>query len=128
MKVILLIVGGAIGTLLRYTMVEIGSRWTSGSLPIGTLMVNLLGSFLIGFSWGLLGKENIRPEVKAFLFIGVFGGFTTFSSFALENFHLIRSGDIRTALSYLAISNIVGIMLVFLGYILSQSLLNFFRK
>jgi CrcB protein len=128
MKVILLITGGAIGTFLRYTLVEVGSRWTSGSLPIGTLLVNLLGSFLIGFSWGLFGKENIRPEIKAFLFIGVFGGFTTFSSFALENFHLIRSGDLRTAFGYLAISNIVGIMLVFLGFILSQSLLNIYRK
>ncbi len=128
MKVILLMTGGAIGTLLRYSLVEIGSRWTSGSLPIGTLLVNLLGSFLIGLSWGLFGKENIRPEIKAFLFVGVFGGFTTFSSFALENFHLIRNGDLRTAFSYLAITNIVGIILVFIGYFLSQSLLNLYRK
>jgi len=128
MKIILLISGGALGTFLRYTVVEYGSRWNSTSFPIGTLLVNLIGSFLIGFSWGLLGKEEVKPETKAFLFIGLFGGFTTFSSFALENFHLIRGGDFRTAITYLTISNVGGILLVFAGYFFSQSLLNYFRK
>ena len=128
MKIILLISGGALGTFLRYTVVEYGSRWNSSSFPIGTLLVNLIGSFLIGFSWGLLGKEEVRPETKAFLFIGLFGGFTTFSSFALENFHLIRGGEFRTAITYLTISNVGGIVLVFAGYIFSQTLLNYFRK
>jgi CrcB protein len=128
MKIILLISGGALGTFLRYTVVEYGSRWNSTSFPIGTLLVNLIGSFLIGFSWGLLGKEEVKPETKAFLFIGLFGGFTTFSSFALENFHLIRGGDIRTAITYLTISNVGGILLVFAGYFFSQTLLNYFRK
>jgi len=128
MKLILLISGGALGTFLRYTVVEFGSRFNSGSFPLGTLLVNLIGSFLIGLSWGLLGKEDIKPETKAFLFIGLFGGFTTFSSFALENFHLIRGGEFRTAITYLTISNIGGIFLVFAGYIFSQTLLNYFRK
>jgi CrcB protein len=128
MKIILLISGGALGTFLRYTVVEYGSRWNSTSFPIGTLLVNLIGSFLIGFSWGLLGKEEVKPETKAFLFIGLFGGFTTFSSFALENFHLIRGGDFRTAITYLTISNVGGILLVFAGYFFSQTLLNYFRK
>jgi CrcB protein len=128
MKLILLISGGALGTLLRYTVVDIGSRMQNGSFPLGTLLVNLTGSFLIGLSWGLLGKENIKPETKAFLFIGLFGGFTTFSSFALENFHLIRGGDFRTAIIYLTISNIAGVLLVFAGFILSQTILNYYRK
>ncbi|MDP4240448.1 MAG: fluoride efflux transporter CrcB [Bacteroidota bacterium] len=128
MKLILLISGGALGTFLRYNVVEYGTRFNSGNFPLGTLMVNLIGSFLIGLSWGLMGKENIKPETKAFLFVGLFGGFTTFSSFALENFHLMRGGDFRTALTYLTISNIGGILLVFAGYIFSQTLLNFFRR
>src|ERR1035437_3027640 len=128
MKIILLISGGALGTFLRYTVVEYGSRWNSTSFPIGTLLVNLIGSFLIGFSWGLLGKEEVKPETKAFLFIGLFGGFNTFSSFALEDFHLISGGDFRTAITYLTISNVGGILLVFAGYIFSQTLLNYFRK
>ncbi|MDP4290876.1 MAG: fluoride efflux transporter CrcB [Bacteroidota bacterium] len=128
MKLILLISGGALGTFLRYNVVEYGTRFNSGNFPLGTLMVNLIGSFLIGLSWGLMGKENIKPETKAFLFVGLFGGFTTFSSFALENFHLMRGGDFRTALTYLTISNVGGILLVFAGYIFSQTLLNFFRR
>jgi fluoride exporter len=128
MKLLLLISGGAFGTLLRYVVVDFGSRLHNGAFPVGTLLVNLIGSFLIGLSWGLLGKENIKPETKAFLFIGVFGGFTTFSSFALENFHLIKDGDFRTAFTYLTISNIAGILLVFAGFIFSQTLLNYFRK
>ena len=128
MKLILLMSGGALGTLLRYIVVDLGSRLQSGSFPLGTFLVNLTGSFLIGLSWGLLGKEDIKPETKAFLFIGVYGGFTTFSSFALENFHLIRGGDFRTALAYLTISNVAGVLLVFAGFIISQTLLNYFRK
>jgi CrcB protein len=128
MKIILLISGGALGTFLRYTVVEYGSRWNFGTFPIGTLMVNLIGSFLIGLSWGLFGREEIKAETKAFLFIGLFGGFTTFSSFALENFHLIRDGDFRTAITYVTISNVLGILLVFAGYFFSQSMLSYFRK
>lgn len=128
MKIILLVSGGALGTFLRYVVVEYGSRWNNTSFPFGTLLVNLIGSFLIGFSWGLLGKDEIKPETRAFLFIGLFGGFTTFSSFALENFHLIRGGDFRTAITYLTVSNVGGIVLVFSGYFLSQTLLNYFRK
>ncbi len=124
-KIAYLMLGGASGALLRYWVSGLPHRIYGGVFPWGTLLVNLAGSFLIGFFWGLLGRENISTNVRSFLFIGLFGSFTTFSTFAFESLNLLRDGNIKFALANVLVSNVVGILLVFAGFALSRLMLNF---
>ena len=126
-KIILLAAGGAIGTLLRYSLSGLTYRFFDSIFPWGTLLVNLAGSFVIGLLWGLFDIENISSNLRNFIFIGILGGFTTFSTFALENFSLFRDGEIKLALSNIMASNILGIILVFAGYLLSKYIINLIR-
>jgi len=118
-------VGGAIGTVLRYAISGLPHKIYDGSFPWGTLVVNLAGSFLIGLFWGLLGRENITSNVKMFLFIGLFGSFTTFSTFAFESLNLIRDGNIKFAIINMLASNVLGVILVFAGFMISRLILNY---
>jgi CrcB protein len=119
-KILALIIGGASGTLLRYLISSHSMRLIAGAFPWGTLIVNLLGSFLIGFCFGIFEKGHLNSNIKLFLFVGLFGGFTTFSSYALESLNLIKTGNVKYAVTYIIASNILGLILVFLGYILAK--------
>jgi len=119
------LIGGVTGTLLRYWVSGLPHKIYDGAFPLGTLLVNLAGSFLIGFFWGLLGRENIASNVRMFLFIGLFGSFTTFSTFAFESLNLIRDGNIKFALINMLASNILGVLLVFAGFMISRMILNY---
>ena len=123
-KLAYLALGGATGAILRYLVSGLPYKIYAGVFPWGTLIVNLSGSFLIGFFWGILGKENITTNVRAFLFIGLFGSFTTFSTFAFESLNLIRDGNLKYAIINIFASNTFGILLVFAGFILSKMVLN----
>jgi CrcB protein len=124
-KLLYLMLGGAIGTVLRYWISGLPHKIYDGSFPWGTLVVNLVGSFLIGLFWGLLGRENISSNVRVFLFIGLFGSFTTFSTFAFESLNLIRDGNIKFAIINMLASNILGVLLVFAGFMISRMILNY---
>ena len=80
MKFLYLALGGGIGAILRYLVSIFSIKYMVWGLPMGTLIVNLVGSFLIGFAFVFLGRENIALNLKIFLFIGIFGSFTTFST------------------------------------------------
>ncbi len=122
MKILLLASGGAIGTILRYYLSGLAYRGSSGMFPWGTLAVNLGGSLVIGFLWGLFEAKGMSPQMRNFIFIGILGGFTTFSTFALESFNLIRDGEIRIALANIIVSNLFGMILVFAGFISARHL------
>jgi CrcB protein len=126
-KVILLAAGGALGTVFRYALSGLTYRFTGGMFPWGTLLVNLTGSFAIGLLWGLFEMENLSPHMRNFLFIGVLGGFTTFSTFALESVHLFRDGEVKLAITNLLASNLLGIALVFTGFLLSKHIINLMK-
>jgi len=89
--------------------------------------VNLAGSFLIGLLWGFFEYEDMSPNARNFIFIGILGGFTTFSTFALENMHLFRDGEIKLAFANILASNIFGILLVFAGFFISKYIINTMR-
>lgn len=87
---------------------------------MGTLTVNLIGSALIGFLAGWFFTASPSPNLKLFLMVGILGGFTTFSSFSLDNLNLIRDGQIRATVIYVLMSNVGGISLAFGGYLLGR--------
>lgn len=119
-KVLLIAAGGAAGTLLRYWISGYAYKIGGGDFPWGTLVVNLIGAFFIGLLWGLTAQSALSSQFRAMIFIGLFGGFTTFSTFALESFNLLKDQQIRNAFYYIVASNIAGIMLVFAGLILAR--------
>ena len=88
---------------------------------MGTLTVNILGSFIIGFITGISAKsELISPSLRLFLMVGICGGFTTFSSFTNENMTLIQNGQILSALLYTGLSIFLGFSAVYLGFLITN--------
>ncbi|MBN2482792.1 MAG: fluoride efflux transporter CrcB [Candidatus Omnitrophica bacterium] len=127
MKIVYIAIGGALGALLRYWVSGLVYRFTSGTFPWGTLVVNLSGSFLIGLLWGMFETTTVPQNIRLFLFIGILGSFTTFSTFSLENFHLLRDGEYMLAGINIAASLILGITLAVCGFFLSRSVLHIIR-
>lgn len=124
MKQLLIVgLGGFIGSAARYMVSKLNLYWHFLSIPMGTLTVNILGSFLIGLLVGISGKSDLlSPNLRLFLMVGVCGGFTTFSSFSNENMMLMQNGQFPTALLYTAFSILFGFTAVYLGYISSNFL------
>ena len=119
--------GGALGSVFRYAVSGLDFKISNGIFPSSTLLVNLSGSLLIGLLWGLFERFEFSPLLRVFLFVGILGGFTTFSSFSLENFNLIRDGEIKTAVIYILITNLGGLALAFFGYFIARFLTNLAR-
>ncbi|MEZ5071080.1 MAG: fluoride efflux transporter CrcB [Bacteroidales bacterium] len=118
MKHVLLVgMGGFLGSVARYGVSRLGSRIEWLSIPVGTLTVNVLGSLLLGFLVGISEKSTLLPvEWRMFLMVGLCGGFTTFSTFTSENLSLLRNGQIGPMLLYTGISLLGGLLAVWLGY------------
>jgi len=124
MKQLLIVgLGGFLGTIARYLVSRINLMENFLSLPLGTLTVNVTGSFLIGFLTGLASKSEIlSADMRLFLMAGFCGGFTTFSSFTNENLQLIQNGQFLSAAVYIGISLFLGFVAVFLGFALTNLL------
>lgn len=115
--------GGGIGAIARYAVAVCAEKLTPVNFPLGTLAANLLGCLLIGFFWSSFERVHISREFRLFLFTGFLGGFTTFSTFAIETEEFFKAGEPLHAISYLVISNLLGISMVALGFLLSQRLI-----
>ncbi len=121
---IAIFLGGGCGALSRYLIIEQFNKLTSNSFPYGTILVNILGAFLIGIIYYLLiSKIIINEQLKVFITIGFLGGFTTFSSFNLDFFKLIESGNISLAVMYALASFLITIVAFYIGYSLSKILI-----
>ena len=127
-KFIAIGIGGAIGALLRYFISGIGHRFLDGSFPWGTLIVNLMGAYVIGLLWGLFEEFPTTPLFRSFILIGVVASFTTFSTYSLETFTLFKDGEINVAIMNVLASNVFGIMLVFAGYVSSRLIMFLLKK
>jgi fluoride exporter len=122
--VLLVGVGSFVGGVLRYGL----STWVYKALdnpwfPYGTLTVNAAGCLVIGFLSGLAeARAAFTPEARLFLFVGVIGGFTTFSSFALETFSLARDTQSLAALVNIGLQLCLGLFAVWIGNVMAHAL------
>ena len=117
-NILLVAIGGAIGSVCRYLL----SGINVASWPWGTFAVNILGSLFIGLLVGLISKGIVSPEIKLLLVTGFCGGFTTFSTFANESFSMMKAGDALQMALYLGASVVIGILAVWLGMNVSDTI------
>lgn len=127
-KLFFIALGGALGTLLRYAVSGIDYRFSNGVFPISTFVINVTGSLAIGFLWGLFERIDVASPMRMFIFIGFLGGFTTFSTFSLESFNLMRDGEFKIALLNILATNVAGVAAVILGFAASRVLTGFLSK
>ncbi len=116
--------GGSLGALSRYYLSKFISSYSGGTFPWGTLIINLSGSLLIGFFYGVFDRTIVPDAFKTFISIGFIGAFTTFSTFAIENVNLFRDGEIKLGLLNIFISNIFGIFFALCGIYISKIIIH----
>lgn len=113
--------GGAIGAAARYALAGLVHRFTSAYFPYGTFVVNMTGCLLFGVIFGFTEQRfQISPTLRAFLLIGVLGGFTTFSSYAFESFQLLRDAEYFRASVNVAGQVVLGLVCFWLGYMANR--------
>jgi CrcB protein len=113
--------GGAIGSALRFAAGEWMRRLPAfATFPWGTLIINVLGSLLIGWFLRWSTTAETTPQLRAFVAIGICGGFTTFSTFAAENFALLQGGQVVRASLHALLSLVLTVGATFVGYSLAR--------
>jgi CrcB protein len=118
--------GSALGGLSRYWLGGVVQRAHGGPFPLGTLVINVSGSLLIGFLLRYsLDSAAVSPEIRALLTIGFCGGYTTFSTFSWETVALIEDGDWRRALLYVGASVLLSVLGTVAGVALARQFLHF---
>ncbi|HKJ78425.1 MAG TPA: fluoride efflux transporter CrcB [Prolixibacteraceae bacterium] len=123
LRTILLVgTGGFIGSVMRYLVQVLVEKGMSGTFPLGTLIANIAGSFIIGVVFALAEKGNLMSaEWRIFLAVGVCGGFTTFSSFAFNNFTMIKENAFGQLFWNIGGSLFLGILAVYAGIVLVKA-------
>lgn len=118
MKAVLLVaLGGAIGSVARYKLSGFVLHHTvDWRFPAGTFTVNVLGCLAAGVLAGLAEKHDmLSPDARVLLFTGLLGGFTTFSAFGLETMHLLKRGDLGVAAANVVLSVLAGLAALWIG-------------
>lgn len=123
MLYVYLALGGVLGTLARHGLGGWVHTWSGGAFPWGTLVVNLLGSFLLGFATRGAGLWSLSPELRAMITVGFCGAFTTFSAFTYETLSLVQEGAWMRASLYSIGSVVVGLASMGLGLFAATLLL-----
>jgi CrcB protein len=116
-------VGSAVGGVGRYLLGGLVQRSFAGTFPVGTLFVNLTGSFLLGLILRYaVDTPTVTPEVRALLTVGLCGGYTTFSTFSYESLALMEDGDWGRAGAYIVLSLGLSLLATFLGVAAAREL------
>lgn len=123
MPILLIGLGGFAGAIARYLVDGVVAERATGTLPWGTLVVNASGSFVLGLLFALSADRSILPaEIRAPVFIGFIGAYTTFSTFMLESWHLVESGAVGPAIVNLAGSLAIGMAALVAGLTIGRAL------
>jgi fluoride exporter len=126
MLILYIAIGSAIGGVGRYAIGGVLQQRFGLAFPIGTLVVNVVGSLLLGFILRIaLGGTQLSPETRIFLTTGFCGGFTTFSTFTYDTAIMFESGQYRRAALYVTLSIVLSLLATFAGFALAQSALTF---
>jgi len=121
-KTILIGIAGLIGTLLRYWLAGFVARQSGETFPWGTLVVNVVGCLIAGAVFHLTEERALfNPTLRTVILIGLLGGFTTFSSYGLQTFALLKDGAFGLATLNLVVSNVLGVLMVWAGYCLARA-------
>jgi CrcB protein len=118
-------IGGALGSMARYASTNIVAGWLGGHFPWGTLLINILGSFVIGFFGALTGPGGrifVANDVRLFVMVGICGGYTTFSSFSQQTLDLVRDGHVLRAGMNVGGSVVLCLLAVSIGYALAAAI------
>ena len=122
-RTILVGIAGLAGTLLRYWISGFVARRYGETFPVGTMVVNVLGFLIAGAVFNLTEERFlVNPTLRTVILIGLLGGFTTFSSYGLQTFTLLRDGEFGLATLNIVGSNVLGLMMVWVGYGLVKAL------
>jgi CrcB protein len=111
-KLVLIGVGGLLGTLCRFGLSTWVDARSHSSFPYGTLVVNLLGCFAAGLLFPLLEQAGLSPDLRLAIFTGFLGGFTTFSAYGLQTMVLAHGGMMSMATVNVLVSNVAGLLMV----------------
>lgn len=119
-------VGSGLGGVSRYVVGTAIQQRFGLAFPVGTLVINITGSLLLGFILRLaLGGTQISPETRALLTTGFCGGYTTFSTFTYDTAVMFESGQYRRAAAYVTLSVVLSLLATFAGFAIAQSALTF---
>jgi CrcB protein len=114
-------IGGAIGSVLRYITSVLVSKFWSNHFPLATFIANILGCFLIGLFMGYLLKNQLEDSnLKWFLITGICGGFTTFSTFSMDNYLLMQNENAFLAFGNILLSITLGLFAVWMGLFITK--------
>ncbi len=121
MQLVAIAGGGALGAMMRYGVSTATYAWLGRGFPWGTLMVNVLGSLLMGVLFILLVERlTLGAEWRAFLLVGFLGAFTTFSTFSIETFNLIEQAEVAKALLNITVSVLACVLAAWIGVMLGR--------
>jgi CrcB protein len=117
-------IGGGLGAMARYGTALLVARVWPMSFPLGTLLINIIGSALMGIFVGLMARwlPAWQEDARLFVAVGILGGFTTFSSFSLDTIVLIERGEIAQAVAYVLLSVVVCLAGLYLGLLVTRGM------
>jgi CrcB protein len=128
-RYLMVALGGAIGTVARYWLSGVVAQMVGETFPWGTLLINVTGSFVIGFFAALTGPDGrvfVGATGRQFVMVGLCGGYTTFSAFSLQTLNLLNDGEYAYASAYIVASVVLCLLAVWIGAVLA-SMLNTMR-